>query len=92
MNDILLFGGGYSGDKRKVEGTPVLFNHPTRPVLVSSGPAGMRSRGETFTTYLDFSVCKHNYNGNDYLIALYDTTPSSDEINLAILNERPKPV
>ncbi|HFQ6936271.1 TPA: hypothetical protein ACHSNL_001887 [Klebsiella variicola] len=87
MNDMLVFGGGYNGAKRKTRlGPGEQLDLASHPVQAAGGdvyqPISYKFSLYSFT----------HQDGNDYLIAIHGDEPESDFIKECIFREKPEPL
>jgi len=92
MHDILLFGCGYNGDKRDIEGLKDSIMYPAKPVVFSIQPGQSVSIRPQYSGFYDFQIHKIVYRDKSYLIATNGDAPSAHVIEHAILSERPNPI
>lgn len=87
MNDMLVFGGGYNGAKRRTRlGPGEQLDLASHPVQATGGdvyqPISYKFSLYSFT----------HQDGNEYLIAIHGYEPESDFIKECIFREKPEPL
>lgn len=88
MNDVLVFGGGYKGDKRATR-----FNEG-ESIRLASHP--VQSAGDPVYQPIEYEFVTHRFydrrDGKEYLLAIRDEQPSTEQILEAIMRQKPKPL
>ena len=87
MNDMLVFGGGYNGAKRRTRlGPGEQLDLASHPVQAAGGDAYQ-------PISYKFSLYRFTHqDGNEYLIAIHGDEPESDFIKECIFREKPEPL
>lgn len=88
MNDVLVFGGGYTGHKRTTrENEGAVIRLSSRPV---------QSAGDPVYQPIEYEFVTHRFydsrDGKEYLVAIRDEPPSDNEVLEAIMRQKPKPL
>ncbi|HCT7944863.1 TPA: hypothetical protein OT890_003617 [Raoultella ornithinolytica] len=87
MNDMLVFGGGYNGSKRRTR-----FG-PGEQIELASHPVQAAGAGVYQPISYNFSLYSFSHqDGNEYLIAIHGNEPESDVIKESIFREKPEPL